>query len=164
MPRSKPNETVVHRVELGTWERNHLEGLLASRAWANAVGPIVDLLTSKVAMGAILVGLVTGLIPGLPGDWMEQTEGMSIAQVKDWLEPQNLLALGGGILAGGILGLGSLPALVIGLLAFAGVEASEDVIEWATDPGGASKDARLGLAATLMVATTTYRNLIDALS
>jgi len=164
MPRRAPDETVVHRVELGSWERNHLEGLLTSRAWANAVGPIVDILTSKVAMGAILLGLVTGLIPGLPSDWMEQTEGMSVNQVKDWLEPQNLLALGGGILAGGILGLGSLPALVIGLLAFAGVEASEDVIEWATDPEGATQDARLGIAATLIVATTAYRNLVDTLT
>ena len=35
---------------------------------------------------------------------------------------------------------------------------------WATDPEGATQDARLGIAATLIVATTAYRNLVDTLT
>jgi len=45
VPRRKPDQTVVHRIELGTWERDHAEGLILSKQIDNYVRP--------VALGAI---------------------------------------------------------------------------------------------------------------
>ena len=40
MPRRKPDQTIVHRIEMGTWERSNLEPLILSSTIENYVRPV----------------------------------------------------------------------------------------------------------------------------
>lgn len=73
MPRRKPDQTVVHRIELGTWERDHAEGLILSKTIDNYVRPVALL---GIGAGSIyasyqLARFVTGLgeVPDKVEQW-----------------------------------------------------------------------------------------------
>ena len=62
MPRSKPKETIVHRVELGSWERQRLDGIVD--AWIfNRVSPPVVAGMSDVSFMIVLGGILTLWFP-----------------------------------------------------------------------------------------------------
>jgi hypothetical protein len=73
VPRRKPDQTVVHRIELGTWERDHAEGLIFSKTIDNYVRPVALL---GIGAGSIyasyqLARFVTGLghVPDKVEQW-----------------------------------------------------------------------------------------------
>lgn len=98
MPRRKPDEVVVHRLELGAWERDRVETLVTTSAFNQVIGPVVGIISNPLAMGGILLALLALFFPNLPRDWFEQTKDMTRDQLDDWLEWQNLTGawLGGG--------------------------------------------------------------------
>ena len=61
-PRSKPSDTVVHRIELGSWERTHLEPVLNAQAldkYSEALGYLLD--WKKLYLLITLIEMATGL-------------------------------------------------------------------------------------------------------
>ena len=60
MPRSKPTETVVHRIEMGTWERERVEGLLDSMKFKQVSQPLIEAM-KDVAPWLVLVGLLNAM-------------------------------------------------------------------------------------------------------
>jgi hypothetical protein len=57
MPRSKPKETIVHRIELGSWERTRLEGMADAYNFNKIATPTVAGL-SDVSFVLLLGGLL----------------------------------------------------------------------------------------------------------
>lgn len=57
MPRSKASETIIHRIELGGYERERLDLLVAGNVFNKVSNPIVNLL-SDVSGLAALVGIL----------------------------------------------------------------------------------------------------------
>lgn len=45
MPRSKPKETIVHRIELGSWERQRVEGIAEAYNFNKVTTPLVAALS-----------------------------------------------------------------------------------------------------------------------
>ncbi len=118
------------RITLGGKEREILESASAAYSMNRISTPIVNLVSDQSAM--VLVGAVVALfLPGwLPDEWEEVTEGWSYAQVKDWLEIQNLAGAFAGARIGAVGGWpGSLAGAILGLM---GVEIGEDVVEEAS--------------------------------
>jgi hypothetical protein len=60
MPRSKPTETVVHRIEMGSWERERVEGLLDSMKFKQFSQPLIEAM-KDVAPWLVLVGLLNAM-------------------------------------------------------------------------------------------------------
>ena len=60
MPRSKPSSTVVHRIEMGTWERDRVEGLLDSMKFKQVSQPLIEAM-KDVAPWLVLVGLLNAM-------------------------------------------------------------------------------------------------------
>lgn len=54
MPRTKPTEVIVHRIELGIWERDHLSAVFATQAAKNIAEPAIALVSDVSAMSLIL--------------------------------------------------------------------------------------------------------------
>ena len=96
MPRRKPDEVVVHRIELGPWERDRLGPLatsLTAKPWLNT---FTDIIRDNSAL-LFIAGVLTFLLPNLPPGWREdlgigEDDQGTIATIKDWLELQNLAA------------------------------------------------------------------------
>lgn len=57
MPRAKPDEVIVHRIELGAWERDHLSAVFATQAAKNLAEPAIALISDISAMSLILGGV-----------------------------------------------------------------------------------------------------------
>ncbi len=63
MPRSKPSKVITHRIELGSWERERIEGLLVAVEIQKIAEPAVALLSDASALVSILAILeVLGVI------------------------------------------------------------------------------------------------------
>ena len=82
VPRTKPSETITHRIELGSWERTHVEGVLNAQAldkYSEALGYLLD--WKKLYLLITLIEMATGLeiLWGTPNDL-----GDIIEQVRDW--------------------------------------------------------------------------------
>lgn len=54
MPRAKPDKVIIHRIELGTWERDHLSAVFSTTAIRNVAEPTVALISDVSAMSIIL--------------------------------------------------------------------------------------------------------------
>lgn len=134
-PRRIPDEVVLHRLELGTWERERINTLVGAESFNKISTPIVTAINDNTTL-LLISGLLTLFLPGwIPNDWKEQIFGLNtIDVIMDWLEPQNIVgaALGAGA---GIYLLGPLGALIGAFLGAAGVEAAEEIAEAATAPG-----------------------------
>ena len=144
MPRRKPDEVIVHRVEFGPWEREHLAPVLTSQAakpWLKFLGDIMR----DVSAILLIAGMLTLLLPSwLPADWRE-TLGISDdpvglrATLKDWFEIQNLVGFVGGAWGGFVAtawsglftgGWSSVVGAILGGLAgWTAVEVGEEVVE-----------------------------------
>ena len=62
MPRRKPTETVVHRVELGTWERDHLGPLAGALTAKPFIQAFTDIIRDNSAL-LVIAGVLTLLLP-----------------------------------------------------------------------------------------------------
>jgi len=120
-------KVVEHRISLSGFEREQIDTLITGLTVRNVGTPLVALLSDASALAAIYI-LLNSLFPGwsknLPGDWPAQTEGLTITQIDDWLEPQNLVGMTIGGLIGGYFG-GTPGALAGGYIGGETVEAAE---------------------------------------
>ena len=146
MPRRKPDETVVHRVELGTWEREHIGPLATAMTLKPGIQAFVDIIRDNSAL-LVIAGVLTLLLPNwLPPGWREELgigeEGGSIgATVRDWLELQNLAgglvgAWGGGVAGSVIPGFGTIVGAILGFFSgLVAVEVGEEIAAELSDLG-----------------------------
>tara|TARA_Y100000310_G_C20689461_1_gene821265 strand:- start:3992 stop:4345 length:354 start_codon:yes stop_codon:yes gene_type:complete len=82
MPRAKPDIVHIHRIELGSWERDHLSAVLATQSFENVATPIVALLSDNTAMALILTTL-----GGWYGfSWVMGEYGDTFEMMMDWRE------------------------------------------------------------------------------
>lgn len=146
MPRRKPDEVIVHRVEFGPWERDHL-GPLATAATAKPfIQAFTDIIRDNSAL-LVIAGILTLLLPGwLPAGWREELgigedTGSLGATVRDWLELQNLAgglagAWGGAAVGSVIPGFGTIIGAVLGFFTgLVAVEVGEDIAAELADLG-----------------------------
>jgi len=145
-------KVIEHRITLGGKERQMLESTLTAYSFRNVATPVVTAINDNTTL-LLLAGLVGLAIPThlLPEGWEAVTEGMTIDEVKDWLEIQNFA----GAMAGAAVGsyLGPVGAVIGAILGSMGVEVGEDVV------------AGIPVATTsaLIVLQTTLRQLGEAL-
>ena len=159
MPRRKPDEVVVHRLELGAWERDRVETLVTTSAFNQVIGPVVGIISNPLAMGGILLALLALFFPNLPRDWFEQTKDMTRDQLDDWLEWQNLTgAWLGGAIGGGITG-GPVGALIGALLGMYVTEQVEDEIQESIE--AQAHRTQMGWAAFLIGINHAYQTISD---
>ena len=154
MPRRKPTETVVHRVELGTWERDHLGPLAGALTAKPFIQAFTDIIRDNSAL-LVIAGVLTLLLPSwLPPGWREELgigepDGGLGAVIRDWLEVQNLAgglvgAWGGGVAGSVIPGFGTIVGAVLGFFTgLVAVEAGEDIAAELSDLG---EEANRGVA------------------
>jgi len=156
-PRRIPDEVVLHRLELGTWERDRIDTLVGAESFNKISTPIVTAINDNGTL-LLIVGLLTLLLPGwIPADWKTQIFGMNtIDQIADWLEPQNIVGMAVGAGAG-IYFLGPLGLLIGAILGAAGVEAAEEIAEAATSPGSGHR-----AVAILMMTIKALDEIVEA--
>jgi len=82
VPRTKPSNTITHRIELGSWERTHLDPVLNAQAldkYSEALGYLLD--WKKLYLLITIIEMATGLeiLWGTPNDL-----GDIVEQVRDW--------------------------------------------------------------------------------
>ena len=104
----KPDQVVVHRLELQQKERELLETYTtayAVRSWSQPFVAILKDVTASLTIVAILA-LILGdkLNAILPEGWELATSEMNTDQIMDWLEIQNLVGAGIGGGVGMVLG------------------------------------------------------------
>tara|TARA_Y100000310_G_scaffold143096_1_gene142501 strand:+ start:703 stop:1254 length:552 start_codon:yes stop_codon:yes gene_type:complete len=166
MPRRRPDEVVVHRIELGPWERSHIGPLttsLTAKPWLNS---FTDIIRDNSAL-LFVAGVLTLLLPQLPPGWREdlgigsEDQG-TIATIKDWLELQNLVGgvagFWGGAWAGAPGGPWASLAMAVagffsGLVAVeVGEEISEELQEAAAEARRLEAEAQYAAAQTTTTA------------
>jgi len=169
MPRRRPDETVVHRVELGTWEREHLGPFFTAQTIKPGLEAFVNIIRDNSAL-LIIAGILTLLLPGwLPAGWREELgigeEGGSLgATVRDWLEVQNIAgALTGAWLGGAagsvVPGPGTIIGAIIGFLAgLIAVEVGEDIAAEISDLG---EEANRGIALAGVAALISVISILE---
>ena len=153
MPRLPVDGTKVveHRVTLGGKERELLESAMTAYSFRNISQPVINLISDNSALAFIGVMIAIFLPDWLPDDWEEVTEDMTARQVKDWLEPQNLLAARGAAAIFSPFGL--VATILAAITASIGVEMGEDVVEDLTS------GSPIGVTAGLIVLSNQLRKL-----
>ncbi len=104
MPRSKPTRTDLLRIELGGWEREHLDPLVTSLQIKNIAGPIVELMKDVTGMATLYL-ILNALFP----EWLKGLDLTTLDEQgpqgwADWFELQNVAAAAGAGFAGGFAG------------------------------------------------------------
>lgn len=144
MPRRKPDEVIVHRIELGPFEREHLAPVMTAQAAKPYLKFLGDIMRDVSAL-LLIAGLLTLALPAwLPANWRD-TIGLSEdpagirATLEDWFELQNVVGFvagaWGGFIATGFTGLftggwGTLIGTLLGgLTGWTAVELGEEVVE-----------------------------------
>jgi len=104
MTKRKPDQVIEYRVSLQDKQSEQLDALITAVQVRAFAGPAVEVLSSPVALAAIIGLILASASKYLGVDWEEQVEGKTVEQVADYLETQNLVV--GGIFAiiGGLLG------------------------------------------------------------
>ena len=124
-------KVIEHRISLSGVEREQLENFVMGYNVNRVMTPLVALLSDATALGALYL-LLNSLFPNwaknLPDTWRADTAGMSIADLDDYLELQNIVGMTVGGLAGGAVA-GPAGAVAGGLLGTTVVEGLEYVVE-----------------------------------
>jgi len=121
-------KVIEHRITLGGKERELLESTLTAYSFRNVATPVITAINDNTTL-LLLAGLTGLLIPThlLPDDYEAVTENMTLEQVKDWLEIQNLAGALGGAAAGTAVA-GPVGAVIGAVLGSIGVEVGEDLV------------------------------------
>lgn len=122
---------IEHRISLSGVEREQLENFVMGYNVNRVMTPIVALLSDATALAALYV-LLNSIFPNwsknLPPTWRADTAGMTVAELEDWLELQNLVGMTVGGLAGGAVA-GPVGAVVGAAVGTTVVEGLEYVVE-----------------------------------
>jgi hypothetical protein len=142
-------KVIEYRVTLGAKERQLLDDAQTAYSFKNISTPIITAINDNTTL-LLISGLLALLLPKwLPEDWEIITEDMTLPQVQDWLEIQNIAGAGGGALIGSVAG--PVGAIIGAILGSYGVEIAEDVID--------DTKRNTAITAGIMVLTTTLRRL-----
>lgn len=63
MSTRRPDEVITHRIELGRWEREHIEGLLAAQTFNKVADPVVRLMSDISGMTVLAALFIMFGIP-----------------------------------------------------------------------------------------------------
>ena len=137
MAKKNPDKVVEHRISLQDKQAEQLDSLITAVQVRAFAGPVVEVLSSPVAMLAIIGMILAAGSKYLPENWETIVEGKTVEEVRDWMETQNLVV--GGIFAiiGGLLG-GPWGASIGFATGVATVEGVEHITE--EGPAWASKE------------------------
>jgi len=104
MSKKKPDSVTEFRISLQDKQSEQLDALITAVQVKAFAGPVVEVLSSPVALAAIIGMILAAASKYLGVDWEDQVEGKTVEQIRDWMETQNLVV--GGIFAiiGGLLG------------------------------------------------------------
>lgn len=142
MPRTKPDRTVIHRVELGGFERERLDTFLVTKQISLIGEPLTRMVSTLPGLAALYL-VLNALIPnwsfGLSPNALDQENKSRGAEgIYDYLESQNIILGAAGTAAAGaaVVLTGGL-ALVPSILALAGgfiggqlvAEGAEEILE-----------------------------------
>ena len=133
MAKKNPDSVVEHRISLQTKQSEQLDALITAVQVKAFAGPVVEVLSSPVALAAIIGMILAAGSKYLPENWETIVEGKTVEEVRDWMETQNLVV--GGIFAiiGGLLGgpWGARIGFVTGVATVEGVEhITEEGPDW----------------------------------
>ena len=133
MPRSKPSKTEVVRFELGSWERQRLDGLSTALTFRSILAPFTSL-SGLLVLITVTISLMYAFIPAIR-DFIDEEiieefiKNNDKKGLSDYLDAQNIAATAVGLLIpGGVL-------VKIGrvLLGNLGIEALEEGYEFIED-------------------------------
>lgn len=155
MPRTKPDETIIHRHELGGFERERLDQFLTAASFNQVANPVVKLLSDNTAMLTLLV-LVAYVFPNwrkdpATGDDMSDEELLWVAddqkKGEDYLETQNLVGMAagaaGGVALAGAVATGPVGWLGLTVAALTGATAGGLVVEGAEEVASDAQRAKI---------------------
>ena len=97
MTKRKPDQVIEYRVSLQDKQSEQLDALITAVQVRAFAAPLVNVLSSPVAMLGI-IGMVLALASKYLGPgWEEKVEGKTTEQIRDWMEAENLVV--GGLFA-----------------------------------------------------------------
>ena len=104
MSKKKVDSVVEHRISLQDKQSEQLDALITAVQVRAFAAPLVEVLSSPVAMLAIIGMILAAGSKYLPENWETIVEGKTPSQIRDWMEAENIVV--GGIFAiiGGLLG------------------------------------------------------------
>jgi len=103
MTKRKPDQVIEYRISLQDKQSEQLDALITAVQVRAFAAPLVEVLSSPVAMLGI-VGMILGLASRyLPVGWEDTVEGKTPSQIRDWMEAENILIGGLFAIVGAIL-------------------------------------------------------------
>ena len=97
MAKKNPDRVVEHRISLQDKQSEQLDALITAVQVRAFAAPLVNVLSSPVAMLGI-IGMILALASKYLGPgWEEKVEGKTTEQIRDWMEAENLVV--GGLFA-----------------------------------------------------------------
>jgi len=135
MTKKKPDSVTEFRISLQDKQSEQLDALITAVQVRAFVAPLVNVLSSPVAMLGV-IGMILALASKYLGPgWEEKVAGKTPEQIRDWMEAENIVV--GGIFAviGGLLGgpWGARIGFVTGVATVEGVEhITEEGPAWAS--------------------------------
>ena len=137
MSKNKPKETIEHVIRLQDKERQLLEQVVDTRSFSNVATPIVDLLKDVTGIATVM-SIIFLVFPRLfqnpsNGEYYTKEDIETAEQnggLSDYLEAQNLLAVGLGIAVGvGTGGFGFIPAILGAIGGTIAAEGAEEIVK-----------------------------------
>ena len=147
MSKKKPDSVTEFRISLQDKQSEQLDALITAVQVRAFAGPVVEVLSSPVAMLAIIGMILAAGSKYLPENWETIVEGKTVEQVADWMETENLVV--GGIFAiiGGLLGgpWGASIGFATGVATVEGVEhITEEGPDWTSKEQTEENQRRIG--------------------
>jgi len=97
MTKRKPDQVIEYRVSLQDKQSEQLDALITAVQVRAFAAPLVNVLSSPVAMLGI-IGMILALASKYLGPgWEEKVEGKTQEQIRDWMEAENIII--GGLFA-----------------------------------------------------------------
>jgi len=132
MPKVPPDHTERVEFVLGKAERQIVNDAAFAYQFSRIMNPVVGLLSSPVAMISVIALILTFFSKYLPDGLLDAVKDMTIGQIADYLEAENIFL--GGLFGFFGLFLGGFPGAILGVvIGSAAAEELEDVaaeIDW----------------------------------
>jgi len=123
MTKRKPDQVIEYRVSLQDKQSEQLDALITAVQVRAFASPLVNILSSPVAMLGI-IGVILGLASEYLGPgWEEKVEGKTTEQIADWMEAENIIIGGLFAIVFGILFKRPWTGYVAGVAVVEGLEA-----------------------------------------
>ena len=126
MPKVPPDHTERVEFVLGKAERQIVNDAAFAYQFSRIMNPIVGLLSSPVAMISVIALILTFFQRYLPDGFLDDVKDMTIGQIADYMEAQNIFL--GGLFGLAGLVFGGFPGAILGvIIGSAAAEELEDI-------------------------------------